>query len=69
MGKNPYGNERKVHAMGQRTSPLLTFVIDQELLERLDDFRFEQRFQSRAQAIRWLLEWALDNGATPEEKD
>ena len=55
--------------MGQRTSPLLNFVIDQELLERLDDFRFEQRFQSRAQAIRWLLEWALDNGATPEEKD
>ena len=35
----------------------------------LDDFRFEHRFQSRAEAIRWLLEWALDNGATPEEKD
>ena len=55
--------------MGQRTSPLLTFVIDQELLERLDDFRFEHRFQSRAQAIRRLLEWALDNGATLEETD
>ena len=55
--------------MGQRTSPLLNFVVDQELLDRLDDFRFEHRFQSRAEAIRWLLEWALDNGATPEEKD
>ena len=37
--------------------------------QSLDDFRFEHRFQSRAEAIRWLLDWALDNGATPEEKD
>ena len=55
--------------MGQLTSPLLTFVVDKELLDKLDHFRSEHRFRSRAEAIRWLLEWVLDNGATPEEKD
>lgn len=52
--------------MGQRTSPLLTLVVDRELLERLDNFRFENRFRSRAEAIRWLLEWALSSGGAPE---
>lgn len=32
--------------MDQRTSPLLTFVVDQELLDRLADFRSEHRIQS-----------------------
>jgi hypothetical protein len=29
-------------------------------MKRLDDFRFAQRFENRAAAIRWLLQWALD---------
>jgi hypothetical protein len=40
--------------------PLLNFVIDPELLKRLDDFRFKNRFESRAAAIKWLLDWALN---------
>jgi hypothetical protein len=39
--------------------PFLSFVIEPELLKRLDDFRFKQRFASRAAAIKWLLGWAL----------
>lgn len=39
--------------------PMLTFVIDRELLSRVDDFRFDNRFPTRAGAIRWLLQWAL----------
>jgi hypothetical protein len=39
--------------------PLLNFVVDPEFLKRLDDFRFKNRFASRAAAIKWLLEWAL----------
>ena len=31
--------------------PMLTFVIESELLIRLDDFRFKHRFVSRAAAI------------------
>lgn len=41
--------------------PFLNFVIDPELLERIDAFRFENRFASRAAAIKWLLQWALDH--------
>ncbi|HWE53496.1 MAG TPA: hypothetical protein VG273_27140 [Bryobacteraceae bacterium] len=40
--------------------PYLNFVIEPELLKRLDDFRFKQRFPTRAAAIKWLLAWALD---------
>lgn len=40
--------------------PFLNFVIEPELLKMIDDFRFENRFQSRAAAIKWLLEWALN---------
>jgi hypothetical protein len=40
--------------------PYLNFVIEPDLLKRLDDFRFENRFQTRAAAIKWLLAWGLD---------
>jgi len=40
--------------------PFLSFVIDDAQLKRLDDFRFKHRFASRAAAIKWLLDWALD---------
>ena len=40
--------------------PLLNFVIEPDLLKRLDDFRFRSRFATRAGAIKWLLAWALD---------
>jgi hypothetical protein len=40
--------------------PFLSFVVDTDLLKHLDDFRFTNRFNSRAAAIKWLLAWALD---------
>ena len=52
-----------------RSKQMLTFFIDVELLDRIDDFRFDNRFPTRAGAIRWLLEWALkkapSTGKTP----
>jgi hypothetical protein len=53
--------------MGEMPSdkPFLSFVIDPELLKRVDDFRFKNRFESRAAAIKWLLEWALDQKPKP----
>lgn len=42
-----------------RDKQMLTFVIDVDLLTRIDDFRYDNRFPTRAGAIRWLLEWAL----------
>jgi hypothetical protein len=47
--------------------PILNFVIDLELLKRVDDFRFKHRFKSRAAAIKWLLDWALSQKPVPEQ--
>ena len=44
---------------------MLTFVIEPDLLKRLDDFRFKHRFPSRAAAIKWLLIFALDQRPKP----
>ena len=49
--------------------PLLNFVIEPELLKRMDDFRFKHRFPSRAAAIKWLLQWALDQKPAPKKED
>jgi hypothetical protein len=48
--------------------PFLHFVIDADLLERVDDFRFKYRFATRAAAIKWLLAWALKQKPLPETK-
>ncbi|MFU8858453.1 MAG: hypothetical protein ACNA8S_15790 [Deferrisomatales bacterium] len=47
--------------------PFLHFVIDRDLLGRVDDFRFENRFESRAAAVKWLLEAALEAGLAPKQ--
>ncbi len=44
---------------------MVHLLIDQPLLKRLDDFRFGYRFESRAAAARWLMEWALNKKAKP----
>lgn len=48
--------------------PLLHIVMDQELIDRIDNFRFENRFPSRAAAVKWLIEWALAQEVKPERK-
>ena len=44
---------------------LLTILMDRELLERIDDFRYANRFPTRAGAIRWLLKWSLKKAPPP----
>jgi hypothetical protein len=46
--------------------PFLSFVVEEQLLAKLDDFRFKHRFPSRAAAIKWLLDWALTQKPKPE---
>ena len=41
---------------------------DDQLLRRVDDFRFKHRFESRSEAVRWLLDWALKQKPVPEQK-
>lgn len=47
--------------------PMLNFVIDQDLLDRIDEFRFDNRFPTRAAAIKWLLDWALKQNPNPSK--
>ena len=41
--------------------PILTFAVDEKLLERLNDFRFDNRIETRSEAIRMLVEKALED--------
>jgi len=47
--------------------PLINFVIPEELLVKVDRFRFENHFPSRAGAIKWLLEWSLQQNPQPKK--
>jgi metal-responsive CopG/Arc/MetJ family transcriptional regulator len=47
---------------------MLHMRFDAALLKRLDDFRFKHRFESRTDAVRWLLDWALGQKPTPKEQ-
>jgi len=40
--------------------PKILFVVDPDLLERIDDYRFSNRIASRAEAMRRLLDKALN---------
>jgi len=48
--------------------PKIIFVADNKLLERLDDFRFENRINTRSEAIRRLLDEALKNYEKKDKK-
>ena len=39
--------------------PILTFAVDEDLLKRISDFRFDNRIETRSEAIRTLVEKAL----------
>jgi hypothetical protein len=44
----------------------LSLVIDPDLLRRIDDWSYKQRFPTREAAIKWLLEWALRQKPAPK---
>ena len=39
--------------------PRILLTIEKDLLERIDDFRFENRIHSRSEAIRRLIDESL----------
>lgn len=48
--------------------PKIIFVADNELIERLDDYRYENRIPSRSEAIRRLLDEALKKNDKKSKK-
>ena len=52
-------------------TPLVNILIEPELLEALDEWRFSNRFPSRAAAMKWLIATRLVQKpvATPEDRN
>jgi metal-responsive CopG/Arc/MetJ family transcriptional regulator len=41
--------------------PILTFAVEEDLMERINDFRFDNRIETRSEAIRMLVEKGLED--------
>jgi len=48
--------------------PHIVFVADKDLLKRIEDFRFDNRINSRSEAIRILVEAGLKAKLKPLNK-
>jgi metal-responsive CopG/Arc/MetJ family transcriptional regulator len=49
--------------------PKILFVMDKELLKRIDDFRFDNRINSRSEAVRQLIESGLESEKPKNKKE
>jgi hypothetical protein len=41
--------------------PVITLLVDEELMERIKDFRFGNRIDSKSEALRLLIEKGLED--------
>ncbi len=48
---------------------MLHILLPVEMIKKLDNFRFDQRFESRAAAVRYLLDYALEQNPQREIKE
>jgi hypothetical protein len=48
-------------------SKLVHLRLRKELWDKVDNFRFDHRFENRTQAIHWLLEFALNQNPKPKK--
>lgn len=48
--------------------PKVLLIVDEELLERIDDYRYENRIPARNEAIRRLLDEALKRYEEKQDK-
>jgi len=48
--------------------PIITLAVDKELLERINDFRFENRIETKSEAIRRLVEKGLKDYEKKKKK-
>ena len=53
----------------QAKKTILNFAADNKLLKRINDFRFENRIDSRSEAIRLLMEEGLKNLENTNKKN
>ena len=51
-----------------KETQMIHMVIPKDLLERIDDYRFKNRYESRAEAMRFLMEWALNHNTNKDNQ-
>jgi hypothetical protein len=49
----------------EKEAQMVHMRVEVALLKRLEDFRFKYRFNSRSEAARWLLTWAVTQDPQP----
>ena len=42
-----------------KKKPIITLIVDEELMERINDFRFGNRIDTKSEALRLLIERGL----------
>jgi metal-responsive CopG/Arc/MetJ family transcriptional regulator len=53
------------HKKTPNAKPIINITIDEELLQKVEDFQFENRIKNRSEAIRQLILKAMEQ----EEED
>ena len=53
-------------AEAQRDKQMVHMLLDANLLERIDTFWHDNRFPTRAEAVRWLIQAALGKKLAPK---
>jgi len=48
--------------------PIVTLAVDKELLERINDYRFENRIETKSEAIRLLVDKSLKEYEKKKQK-
>lgn len=52
---------------GVEDTIIFNLSIPGKLLERIDDYKFEQRLDTRADTMRYLMAWALNRLHKPND--
>jgi hypothetical protein len=53
--------------MAGEDKTMINIGLSPELLNRIETFRFDNRFPTRVEAMRWLLQAALDKKLKPSK--
>lgn len=48
-----------IELMAETPKRYISVLFEKDTLAAIDDFRYKNRFPSRTEAIRWLIEYAL----------
>jgi len=54
--------------MAEKDKQFLSIEVERELLDRIDSYRFARKFYTRAEAVRYLLDYALKKDPDPEKE-